>query len=485
MSANQKRRSTWSLVLAVLLAVSMPSMVWALPPTSSAQQMGQEFSAAAEEAVPAVVSITVEKTTKVGSSGNQLAPFSFRNPDDPFGNDFFERFFRGQSQQQTPQEYHQMGQGSGFIISSDGYILTNNHVVGDVDSITVKMHDGREFTAKLIGADEKSDVALIKIPATNLPVLPLGDSSKLRVGEWVVAVGNPFGLSATVTVGVVSATGRSNVHIADYEDFIQTDAAINPGNSGGPLINLRGQAIGINTAIFSQSGGYMGIGFAIPIDMAVNIKDQLLKNGKVIRGQLGILVQELTPDLAESFNLKSTRGILVADVLEGSAAEKAGLKSGDIILEMNGREVSNVGEFRNTVAMLAPDTKVQLLVYRNGDRKTLTATIQELSDNAVASQSPEISEQIGLTVENLTEDTARASGVGMGKGVVVTSVTPYSSAQMAGIQPGDVILGINREDIGSVAEYNKAMEKASGKDHVLLLVKGNSYSRYITLPLKK
>jgi len=324
-------------VLYVLIAVFISLNVTAITAgdssSSTLRETFEAFSNVAEKAIPAVVFVKVEKTVSAPSFG---MPFEFNGPMDPFGGDFFDRFFRGQQPHDSPQKYHQMAQGSGCIISSNGYILTNHHVVGNVDTIIVKFHDGQELVAKVIGSDEKSDVAVIKVEGKNLPVLPLGDSDKLRIGEWVIAIGNPFGLAETVTVGVVSAKGRSNVHIADYEDFIQTDAAVNPGNSGGPLLNLEGQVIGINAAIFSQSGGYMGIGFAIPINMAKNIKEQVLKSGKVTRGQLGISVQELSKELADSFYLESTKGILFADVLSDSPAEKAGLQTGDSILKVNG-----------------------------------------------------------------------------------------------------------------------------------------------------
>ena len=252
--------------------------------------------------------------------------------------------------------------------------------MGGADEITVKLHDGREFDAKLIGNDEKSDVAVIKIDGRNLPMMPMGDSDNLKIGEWVIAIGNPFGLAETLTSGIASAKGRSTVGINDYEGFIQTDAAINPGNSGGPLINIEGEAIGINTAILSNSGGNMGIGFAVPINMAKIIKDQPVKTGKVTRGQLGVMIGELTQDLADNFEIDSTEGVMVNEVLKGTPAEKAGPEVGDIILKINGRNIENIGDLRNTIAMLAPGTEVKLLVYRDGKERTVTIRIAELSD---------------------------------------------------------------------------------------------------------
>jgi serine protease Do len=474
---NIKRFVYILITLSISLNVTATAIAAGDSGLSTLRETSEAFSSVAEKAIPAVVFVKVEKTVNTPSSG---IPFEFNSPFDPFGDDFFDRFFR-RGQPQEPKEYHQMAQGSGCIISTDGYILTNHHVVSDVDKITVKLHDGQELEAKVIGSDEKSDVAVIKVEGKSLPVLPLGDSDKLKIGEWVIAIGNPFGLTETVTVGVVSAKGRSNVHIADYEDFIQTDAAINPGNSGGPLLNLDGQVIGINTAIFSQSGGYMGIGFAIPINMARNIKEQLLKSGKVTRGQLGIIIQELSKDLADSFNLKSTKGILVADVLSDSPAEKAGLKTGDIILKLDGDEVTDVGSFRNKIAMMAPGTNVKLLIMRDAKQKEINVEIGELSEIRVQIGASDISRKLGLQVQDLTEETAKLYGVAMGKGIIVTSVAAYSPAYMKGIKPGVVILSVNRKPVGSVLEFNKVLKQASQDKKVLLLLKEDEYTRFVVL----
>ena len=318
-------------------------------PVDVLEQTGKAFSHVAKTATPAVVFIRVEKVIEAG----MRRPHAYNDPFGFFGDDMLERFFRYHGQPQ--RRFRQEGAGSGFIITKDGYILTNSHVVGDADRIRVKLHDGREFDAKRIGSDERSEVAVIKIEADNLPTVKLGDSSALDVGEWVIAVGNPFGLTETVTAGIVSALGRNNIGIADYENFIQTDAAINPGNSGGPLLNIKGEVIGINTAIYSQSGGYMGVGFAIPINMAASIKEQLVKSGKVTRGYLGVYLQAVTPDLAETFDLKEdVSGILVADVEDDSAAEDAGLQQGDVIIGLNGRDVDDIGRFRNEVSSFPP-----------------------------------------------------------------------------------------------------------------------------------
>jgi serine protease Do len=324
MSASHNLRWLTALVAGlVMFGLVLHLRVQAAEPDdeiTALQHLSTGFTRVAKRTLPAVVFIQVEKNVERGRG-----PGEFNNPFDLFNDEFFHRFF-GERFHRQPRQYKQRGLGSGFIVSHDGYILTNHHVVGDAEHIMVKLADGREVKAKLVGTDPKSDVAVIKIKGDDLPVLPLGDSDTLEVGEWVVAIGNPFGLTHTITVGVVSAKGRSGMGIEDYEDFIQTDAAINPGNSGGPLINLQGKVIGINTAIYSRSGGYMGIGFAIPINMVKAIEQQLIASGKVTRGYLGINIQDLSEDLANSFGLKTTKGVLVADVVENSPAAKGGLK---------------------------------------------------------------------------------------------------------------------------------------------------------------
>jgi len=416
----------------------------------SLRQTSKAFASVAKKVSPAVVFIQVEMAVQNQPAMQFSSPFG--NGGSP-GEEFFRRFFgpsfpgqQGQPHQAPPQQ-HAMGQGSGFIVSTDGYILTNNHVVGDASKITVKLQDGREFTAKTIGTDPHSDVALIKIDAKGLPVLALGDSDALEVGEWVVAIGNPFGLSHTLTVGVVSAKGRSSVGLADYENFIQTDAAINPGNSGGPLVDLDGRAIGMNTAIFSRSGGYMGIGFAIPINMIKSIKKQLIETGSVTRGYLGIVIQDLTPDLAKSFGLDLHKGVLVADVSKNSPAEHAGLKQGDVIIEFNGKAVERVGSFRNRVALNAPGSSKSITVLHKGERRTLTVTIGRLPEGeqqASSSGAPQTLDKLGFTVQTLTPDLARQFDLKDQKGVIITRVRAGSAAAMAGIRPGTVIQEVNR-----------------------------------------
>lgn len=445
---------------------------------------GKAFEVIAKQASPAVVFIKVEKKVSAGPMSGPSMPFN--DPFDMFNDEFFRRFFGDRfPRRQSPQkEYYVVGQGSGFIISADGYILTNNHVVGDADKVIVKLQDGQEFKAKIIGTDPHTDVAVIRIDTKNLPVLALGNSDHLEVGDWVVAIGNPFGLSHSITAGIISAKGRSNVGITDYEDFIQTDAAINPGNSGGPLVNLEGKAVGINTAIFTQSGGYMGIGFAIPINMAKNILDQLIEHGSVERGYIGVVIQDLTPDLARTFNVKDVKGVLVAEVSKDSPAEKAGLKQGDVIVELNGKRVEKVGPFRNRVALIAPGTKVQIVVLRDGRRKSLTVEIGKLPS---ATQKPAVPagnlEKLGLTVTTLTKDLAEQLGYQGETGVVVTQVEPGSVAALAGIRPSVLIQEVNRKPIHNVEEFRQAMGQIPQGNNILLLVREGQYSRYLVIKL--
>ncbi|MHC5061928.1 MAG: Do family serine endopeptidase, partial [Planctomycetota bacterium] len=377
----------------------------------------------------------------------------------------------------------QLGQGSGFIISKDGYILTNNHVVGEVDKITVVLQDGRELDAKVVGTDPKSDVAVIKVEAENLPVIELGDSDALEIGEWVIAIGSPFGLDATVTVGVVSAKGRGGVGIADYEDFIQTDAAINPGNSGGPLLNLEGKAVGLNTAIFSRSGGYMGIGFSIPINMAKNIKDQLVETGEVTRGYLGVYMEPVNSDLAEYFGLNQNNGVSVLQVMKDSPADEAGLKAGDIILEMDSDKIEGMQQFKNEIAMVRPGDTVTLLIYRDGQELKKKVKIGSLGDSGLTSNVSEVAEKLGLSVQELTEDLARQFGYEPGEGVIVSEVTSGSVAARAGIRAGMLIASVNRRDVNSVAEFNTALEETINTGKALMLIKYENFAQYVVLRL--
>lgn len=381
----------------------------------------------------------------------------------------------------------QRGWGSGFIFSDEGYILTNHHVVGDADKINVQLSDGREYDAKIVGSDPRSDVAIIKIEeAKDLPVLPLGDSDSLEVGEWVMAVGNPFDLSHTLTVGIVSAKGRTSVGITDYEDFIQTDAAINPGNSGGPLINLKGEAVGINSAIFSKSGGYMGIGFAIPINMVKEIKDQLITAGKVSRGYLGVAIQDITSELKETLDLKSAEGVLIADVSKDSPAEKAGLRRGDVVVEFDGQKVLNVGQFRNMVSLTPPGAEAKIVVIRDGKTTNLLVELGSLEEGAQAGSVPkkELMDKLGFSVQDVTEDLAQQFGYSKKEGVLISQVQPGSLAYLAGLRAGMIVLEVNRSSVNNSEEFYRALTESTKTEKALLLVKDNQYSKYVVLPLK-
>jgi serine protease Do len=449
----------------------------------SLRESSRAFASVAEQVSPSVVFIQTERAVQA-----QQNPFS-----SPFGDDLFERFFGeplpGTPRQQPPSQRRAVGQGSGFVFSvEDGllndkaYILTNNHVVEGADTITVTFNDGRAFDAEITGTDPQSDVAVIEITGDDLPALALGDSDQLAVGEWVVAIGNPFGLSHSLTVGVVSALGRTSLGISDYEDFIQTDAAINPGNSGGPLVNLDGEVIGINTAIASRSGGYMGIGFAIPSNLAKSIADQLMSSGEVTRGYLGIVIQDLTGDLAESFDLDTTQGILVAQVSPGSPAEEAGLEQGDVIVAYQGQAVTNVGAFRNQVSLTQPGTEARLTVVRDGEQTDLGVTLGTLEGVQVATgDAVESAEEIGLSVQTMTPELARQFDMEPGQGVVVTQVIPGSVADAAGIQAGMVILEINRNPVTSAEAFNRAIAAAGDEQRALLLIRTNGGQRFVVL----
>ncbi len=489
MNVQSSKRSTYVafvVALVAMIGVSFGMSGQAMADDADIKLLGRMSDAFAEivkKVEPAVVFVQVSKTVKGGPMSNGMggSPFGFFN--DPF----FQRFFGPQFQprQRSPRKFKQMGQCSGFIITSDGYIMTNNHVVGEADEIDVKLSDGRKFTAKVIGTDPKSDVAVIKIDAKNLPVIPLGDSEKLEVGEWVLAIGNPFGLAHTVTVGVVSAKGRSHLGINDYEDFIQTDAAINPGNSGGPLINIHGEVIGMNTAIFSRSGGSMGIGFAIPINMAKAVKDQLIKNGKVIRGWLGVIIQDIDDDLAQSFGLKKSEGVLIAEVSPDSPAAKGGLKQGDVILSLNGKPVNDVGELRNKIALTSPGTKVKFVVLRDGKKKTIKVKIGEQPDSRIVSKANhELLGKLGLVVQDLTPELAQQFGYKEGDGVLVAEVEPGSPAASVGIRPGQLIQEVNRVPVHEMKEFLEALKISEKTGRVLFRIRDGEYGRYVAIRIR-
>ncbi|MEW8064427.1 MAG: DegQ family serine endoprotease [Candidatus Thiodiazotropha sp.] len=472
--------SIMMLILFCLLSMNLSAQQGGI---ESLRQTGKAFASVAQKVSPSVVYIQVE-TVRERAPNNEYSPF---------GDDLFRRFFGPQfpgapRQQQKPRRHRSVGQGSGFVFSHDkglysnkAYVMTNNHVVEGADRITVKFKNGHEFSAEIKGSDPKSDIAVLEIVADDLPALSLGDSNKLDVGEWVLAFGNPFGLSHTMTAGIVSAKGRTSLGISDYEDFIQTDAAINPGNSGGPLVNLDGEVVGINTAIFSRSGGYMGVGFAIPINMAKGIANQLLDKGEVTRGFLGIMIQPLTPELAESFGSKYQKGILVAEVSENSPADRAGLKQGDLIFKLDGKNVGNVGDFRNRISLTSPGSKVGLEIIRNGKPKAIEVTVGELSEQSVAGSNTKTTEELGLTVQTLDKELAQSFGTNTTQGVVVTNVSPGSIAAMAGIDAGTVITQVNRNPVTSAGEFQIRINEGRSQRQVLLLVMKGGMSRFVVL----
>jgi len=475
---------TFALLVTFFAGVSGPSSSMAQDKgLESLKQTGLAFRSVAKKVSPAVVFIKVEKEVTTQGSTEHFSPFG-----SPFNDEFFRRFFGAPPQFQqphrTPKKRQEVGQGSGFLMTPDGYILTNNHVVGGADRVQVQMLDGREYEAEIVGTDPGSDLAVIKINESDLPFLKLGNSESLEVGDWVLAIGNPFGLSHTLTAGVVSAKGRSGIGLNDYEDFIQTDAAINPGNSGGPLVNLDGEVVGINTAIFSRSGGYMGIGFAIPVNMAKDIRSQLIEYGEVRRGRLGVYIQDMTKDLADSFGLKTAAGILITQVVDGSPAEDAGLEQGDVILKIENDNVDNVASFRNRVALTAPGTKVNLVILRDGDRKNVKVKIGQLDpDNSPLTGRQSDLHDIGMSLQQLTPELAERFGYSGERGVLVAGVESGSLADRAGIKPGSLILEINRQEVSSVADARKLLGAGKGKNQ-LLLVKHGQGTRYVALKVE-
>lgn len=450
------------------------------------RQMGKAFAGIAEKASAAVVGIKAEK---VYTQPYYVMPdWPFGDDLDPFGNDFFDRFFRRRSPryQQRNREIIRPVQGSGFIISEDGYILTNNHLVGETKKVFVKIGEDSEIEAKVIGTDPDSDIAVIKVKKKNLPFLELADSDALEVGEWVLAIGNPFGLSHTVTAGIVSAKGRSNVGLATYEDFIQTDAAVNPGNSGGPLINLDAKVVGINTAIVSRSGGNMGIGFAIPINMAKSVYKQLIKEGKVTRGYLGVNIQDLSPEMADSLGLKDVKGAIIPEVKQGSAADKAGFKSGDIVIELEGKPIDGRVDLSNKIAAIKPGTKVEIVVLRDGKRKTLTAELEERKaeqETTAEAKEPDRLEELGLSVQDLTNSIAERFGYEGLEGVIITNVERGSAAERKGLEAGMLIMEVNLKKIRDTEDFKEQIGKAEKGSNVLLLVRNQSQTYYATLPI--
>ncbi len=431
------------------------------------------FSELVKKTQGSVVNIYTVKVIK-----NRIPQLQFRNPfgqNDPFY-DFFERFFRDQ----IPKEYRQRSLGSGFIIDKDGYILTNNHVVEKTDEIKVLLENEKEFDATIVGRDPKTDLALIRIETNeSLNPLPLGDSDKLEVGDWVIAIGNPFGLEHTVTAGIVSAKYR-RIGAGSYDNFIQTDASINPGNSGGPLLNMNGEVVGINSMIVPGGGGSIGIGFAIPINMAKDLLPQL-KEGRVIRGWIGVLIQHITSELKEKFKLKDEKGALVADVTPGGPAEKAGIKRGDVVISFDGREIHEMSDLPLIVASTPVDKTVVVEIIRDGKKISVKVTVEELKEEKEEEDRVEEKKNLGMIVEEITPEIARRFGLSENSGLVVVEVENNSPAEEATIRRGDIILEVDQKPIKTLQDYQEKIQQYQKGDTILFLVKRMDSTIYLTL----
>ncbi len=417
-----------------------------------AGQVERLFQHAAERVKPAVVAIHTERVVRAERPG----------PRDPFFEEFFREFFG-----QTPErERRRPGIGSGMILDERGHILTNYHVIRDVDALVVQLADGRTHDAEVVGTDDKTDLAVIRIKeeVSGLPHVEFADSDALNIGQWVLAVGNPFGLAHTVSAGIVSATGRTGMGVAEYESMIQTDAAINPGNSGGPLVNLRGEVVGINTAIFTRTGGYMGIGFAIPSNMALPILDDLIAGREIVRGYLGVYITQMTDEMADAFGMEEVRGVLVQEVQPDSPAEQAGLEAGDVILEYNGERVDQPGHLQHLATTTDPGTEVTLILWRDGERLTLQVEVGQLEEEVTTV------DWLGIQVEPLTQEQARRLGRPDLRGMVITEVEPDTPAARAEIRPDDVILSVNRAPVSTTEEYRERIDAAAETGQVLLRV---------------
>lgn len=487
----------WSLLVLLCLPISINDSnvsrlllekVWALS-SESMPLTSNIFVDIAKRQNPAVVNVSM--SAKVARTNSQRptprhrqAPPGFPGQGEQF-RDFYDKFFG-----QRPDSKPRRGTGSGFIIDPEGHILTNNHVVEGAEKIHVNLENDKEYTATLIGSDPKTDIALIKINRedgddTPFPFLKMGNSDKLEVGEWVVAIGNPFGLSHTVTVGVVSAKQR-NINAGPYDEFIQTDASINPGNSGGPLINIKGEVIGINTAIISgpSGGGNVGIGFAIPVNIAKTILTDLREKGKVTRGWLGVMIQKITPELAKSFSLKDDKGALVGDVIPDGPAAKAGIQRGDVIVEFNGQKVKDVGQLPKIVASTTPDKDVDVVVIRGGKTQTLNVHIAILKDGAAKVIKAKSQDSLGMQGQDITPELAQSLGLDSDEGVLVADVIAGQPAAEAGIKRGDVITEIDRKPIGNMDDYKRSLLNIKNGRTVLFLIRRGGTTIYIAVKVK-
>lgn len=442
------------------------------------KEIAVDFRTIAKEAVPAVVSI------KVQAKHSPLLGEDGQDASDLFGDDLWGLFNLPRRNREGSRSTPFMGQASGVIVSPEGYILTNSHVVHGMDKINIVLTDGREFVAKVLGDDANSDIAVIKIDANDLPFLKLGNSDQIEVGEWVAAIGNPLGLQATLTVGVISAKGRNNLDIARLEDFIQTDAAIYKGNSGGPLVDLNGEVIGINTAIATNmASGYMGIGFAIPSNIARHVMEDILSDGKVTRGFLGVNLQNVDYNLAQAFGLKQVAGAIVTNVVKGSPAERAGLKAEDIILAYDNHSVESAASLRNTVYLMRPGTRVNLTVLRQGQAIQVPIEVGNYTDDTVVAANNSQQNRLGIEVESLTPDMANALGYANDRGgVVITKINPNSVAALAGLKKGALILSVNRKKVEDVEQFNAAIRESAKERPILLQIKQGD--NYLFLSLK-
>jgi serine protease Do len=447
------------------VAASAPSVV-------APGSIETSFAPVVERALPAVVNISSSKATKVSAQGS---PFQM----DPLFRQFFGEEFGGREGgreqgrergSNTPRKQYERSLGSGVVVRSDGYILTNNHVIDGADDITVTFDNKREMKAKLVGTDAKTDVAVLKVDATNLPTIALADSAQARVGDLVLAMGSPFGLKQTVTMGIISARGRTGLGIEDYEDFIQTDASINPGNSGGALLNTRGELVGINTAILANNGGNQGVGFAVPSNLARSVMTQVMEHGKVVRGYLGLLPQDITPAMAQALHAKQNEGVLIGDVTAGAPAAQAGLQRGDVILDLNGQKVDDSNQLRMRVSLTPPGTTVQLRVLHDGSERTVAVKLAEMPANVGGSEAK--SSEGGAAASSLEGVSVEASKGG--RGVTVTEVEQGSPASVAGLREGDTILEVNRASVSSVADFDKAMRNVSNGATLLLVKRGEN-----------